>query len=441
MRIYDIIAKKRYGFPLSDEEIRFFIDRLTGGEVPDYQASALLMAICINGMNRRETAALTAAMAESGDKIDLSAIPGVKADKHSTGGVGDKTTLIAGPMAAACGLCVAKMSGRGLGHTGGTIDKLESIPGFNASVSRDVFLRIASETGICVAGQSGNLAPADKKLYAIRDVTATVESIPLIASSIMSKKLAMGADCLVLDVKTGSGALMRDQNGAEALAREMVMIGNAAGLKTVALLTDMDRPLGRSVGNALEVIEAVETLRGEEASVELTELCVAIAANMLSLAGGGGIDECESAVRNTIRSGAALEKLRGMVAAQGGDVSYIDDPSKFSVAGFELLVTAGEDAYITAIDTRAVGVASVTLGAGRARAGDPVDHAAGIVLSKTVGDLVCRGEPVAALYSASENALADAAAIFRNAVTYGEEAPGVRPVVLARITPDDGGDW
>ena len=317
MRMYDIIMKKRDGGVLSDEEIGFFVDGVVDGSIPDYQSSALLMAIYFRGLNAHETAVLTDRMAHSGDLVDLSAIHGFKADKHSTGGVGDKTTMIVGPIVASCGVSVAKMSGRGLGHTGGTVDKLESIPGFRVELSPEEFVRTVNEVGICVVGQSGNLAPADKKLYALRDVTATVDSIPLIAASIMSKKIAAGADGIVLDVKVGSGAFMKTLDDAVRLAETMVAIGEKVGRKTVALLTNMDAPLGRAVGNALEVREAVETLQGH-GPAELTTICRALAANMLFLAGKGDLHHCDQLAREAVLTGAAFERFKMMVTAQAG---------------------------------------------------------------------------------------------------------------------------
>ena len=331
MRMYDIIAKKRDGGTLTQEEIAFAVNGFAAGSIPDYQMSALMMAVYLRGMTATETAQLTAAMAYSGDMVDLSGIGGVKADKHSTGGVGDKTTLVAGPIVAACGVKVAKMSGRGLGHTGGTLDKIEAIPGCSVSLTQEAFFRQVNDIGIAVIGQTGNLAPADKKMYALRDVTATVSCIPLIASSIMSKKLASGADCILLDVKTGNGAFMKTLEDSIALAKAMVDIGEHNGRRTAALITDMDTPLGRNIGNSLEVIEAVETLRGK-GPADLTEVCLSLASGMLWLAGRGGAAACRAMAEDALRSGAALAKLRAMVAAQGGDPAVIDDPTGFPAA-------------------------------------------------------------------------------------------------------------
>ena len=332
MRMYDIIHKKREGGQLSAQELHFFIQGCTRGEIPDYQTSALLMAIFFQGMSREETADLTLEMARSGDQVDLSPIPGVKVDKHSTGGVGDKTSLILGPIAAACGVKIAKMSGRGLGHTGGTVDKLESIPGLRADIPREGFFSIVRQVGLSIIGQSGNLCPADKKLYALRDVTATVESLPLIASSIMSKKIAAGADAILLDVKMGSGAFMKTLEDSRALAREMVRIGKQVGRRTVALITDMDMPLGRCIGNALEVQEAVQVLSGQ-GERRLRALCLDLAANMIYLGRqAADMSEARAQVVKAVREGRALEKLRQMVEAQGGDGSYIVHPEQFAVS-------------------------------------------------------------------------------------------------------------
>ncbi|MBQ6834590.1 MAG: thymidine phosphorylase, partial [Lachnospiraceae bacterium] len=333
MRMYDLIMKKRNGEALTKQEIDYMITEYVAGEIPDYQMSAFLMAVYFNGMTEEETVTMTQAVAHSGDMVDLSAIEGIKVDKHSTGGVGDKTTLIITPMVAACGVKVAKMSGRGLGHTGGTVDKLESIPGFQTAIDQERFFEIVNETGLSVIGQSGNMTPADKKLYALRDVTATVDSIPLIAVSIMSKKLAAGSDAILLDVKTGSGAFMKTVDDSIALAREMVSIGENAGRKTAALITDMDIPLGNNIGNSLEVIEAVETLQGNGPE-DLTEVCLQLAGNMLYLAGKGTIEECIAMAKKTIEDGSALERLVAMVEAQGGDSSVILDTGKFEKAPY-----------------------------------------------------------------------------------------------------------
>ena len=435
MRMYDIIMNKRNGGVLSDEEIAFFIDGYTNGHIPDYQASALLMAIWFNGMNEHETAVLTDCMARSGDMVDLSAIPGIKVDKHSTGGVGDKTTLVIAPIVAACGVPVAKMSGRGLGHTGGTIDKLESIPGFRVSVEREQFFQIVRDAGLSVIGQTGNIAPADKKLYALRDVTATVDSLPLIASSIMSKKLAAGSNAIVLDVKTGSGAFMKTLDDSIGLAQAMVSIGERNGRRTIALITDMDLPLGHAIGNSLEVAESVATLKGH-GPADLTEVCLQLAANMLYLADKGTLDECRRLAGDALSSGAALEKLRAMVIAQGGDVSVIDDTSKFPQAPVTYEVKSPSDGYITHMETEKCGIASVALGAGRKSKEDDIDMSAGVVLVKKTGDKVTRGETIARLYTAKQSALPEAERLLLDAITFSDKQPAPEKLILARVSKD-----
>ncbi len=434
MRIYDIIAKKRDGLELSREELEFFV-RGSLGDIPDYQLSALLMAICIRGMSEREISELTLLMADSGDVMDLSRIDGVTVDKHSTGGVGDKTTLVAGPIAAACGVKLAKMSGRGLGYTGGTIDKLESIPGFRTTLTNIEFFDIVNCVGICVVGQTANLAPADKKLYALRDVTATVESIPLIASSVMSKKLAAGSSCILLDVKVGSGAFMKTRESALELARLMVAIGERAGRRTAALITDMDVPLGCAIGNSLEVAEAVETLSGR-GPADLAELCVELAANMLLLAfkpQGATLSECRRKAREALESGAALKKLEEMVRAQGGDVSCLRDTGLFPRAAASGEYTAERDGYIKRIDAGGCGVAAALLGAGRERAGETVDHAAGILLLRKPGDYVRRGEPLAVLYGSNEMRLVQGLARIGRCYEISPVKPSLRQIVLASV--------
>ncbi|MDD2955631.1 MAG: pyrimidine-nucleoside phosphorylase [Oscillospiraceae bacterium] len=435
MRMYDLILKKKEGGELLPEEIRFFIQGYTAGEIPDYQAAALAMAICFRGMTEEETACLTMAMARSGDLVDLSGIPGVKVDKHSTGGVGDKTTLIAAPVAAACGVPVAKMSGRGLGHTGGTVDKLEAIPGLKTEMGRQEFLEQVRRIGLCVAGQSGNLAPADKKLYALRDVTATVDSMPLIAASIMSKKIAAGSDAIVLDVKTGSGAFMKTQADALALAREMVSIGEKVGRRVMAVITDMDTPLGCCIGNSLEVMEAAKVLRGKGPE-DLTEVSLELASHMLRLAGMGGPEECRRRAREAVESGGALEKLRQMVRAQGGDALALDDFSRFPQAGLCQEVLARESGYVTGVDALACGRASVLLGAGRLKKGDPIDHAAGIVMLKKRGDRVEKGEALAKIYSSEEGKLAEGQQVYLKAVSIGNQPPQARALIRARVSRD-----
>jgi len=432
MRMYDIIKAKRDGGFLATEEINHFIEGYTAGDIPDYQASALLMAIYFKGMNSRETADLTMAMANSGERADLSSIEGIKVDKHSTGGVGDKTTLVIAPIVAACGVKVAKMSGRGLGHTGGTVDKLESIPGMQTSIERDEFIEIVNRTGLCLIGQSGNFAPADKKLYALRDVTATIESIPLIASSIMSKKIAAGSDRILLDVKMGSGSFMKTYDDAKTLAKTMVSIGESVGRRTVALITNMDVPLGYAIGNSLEVVEAVNTLKGIGPE-DLTEICIILAANMLYIADKGTMDECKSLAKQALYSGAALECLKKMVTAQGGDASYIADTNKFSTARYYRTVTARKDGYIVNMDTESCGIASVMLGAGRATKEDTIDYAAGIMLENKIGAKVERGETLATMYAEREDVFDAAIEEFLGAIEIGDEPPEETKILLGRV--------
>ena len=432
MDFKSIIRKKRNGLTLTKEEIEFFAQSAADETVPDYQLSALLMAICFNSLNEEETLNLTNAMAHSGDMADLSGIDGIKGDKHSTGGVGDKTTLIVAPVVASCGVKMAKMSGRGLGHTGGTVDKLESIPGFRTSLESDEFTRIVNECGLCVAGQSGKLCPADKKLYSLRDVTETVDNIPLIASSVMSKKLAGGADCIVLDVKCGSGAFMKDIDSAKALAEKMVEIGRGAGRKTAALITDMDRPLGFNVGNSLEVIEAVETLKGNGPD-DLTEICILLAAKILELADKGGFEECKALAKSKIDDGSALVKLAEMVKLQGGDEEYIYNISKFAPAKFSRNILSDRDGYISAMNTEGVGSVCVALGAGRQRKEDAIDPSAGIVLCKKTGDSVKKGEKLATLYCSDEALFEQAEIKYRAALSFSEVKPAAKPVLLETV--------
>ena len=398
MRMYDIIDKKRLGEKLSKEEIAFFVDGYTNGSIPDYQASALLMAIAINGMDVEETTELTLLMAKSGEMLDLSAIKGVNVDKHSSGGVGDKTTLIIAPMVATLGIPVAKMSGRGLGHTGGTIDKLESIPGFNTALSKETFFNNVNTIGVAVAGQTANLAPADKKLYALRDVTATVSSIPLIAASIMSKKLAAGADVIVLDVKAGSGAFMKTVDSARELARRMVDIGNNAGRKTFAVITDMNDPLGTAVGNALEVIEAIDALKGH-GDEKLMEVVYTLASYMVFGAGKASSPlEARRMLEETVTSGKALERFSMFVKAQGGDEKVVYDTSLFKLGSIVTDVPALEDGFVGSIRADEVGIASLILGAGREKKEDVIDPGVGIIIKKKTGDSVKKGETIATLY-------------------------------------------
>lgn len=434
MRMYDIIEHKRDGLALSSGEIECFVQGYAAGTIPDYQASALLMAIFLRGMDIAETTALTIAMERSGDIVDLSSIPGITVDKHSTGGVGDKTTLAVVPIVAALGVPVAKMSGRGLGHTGGTRDKLESIPGLTTDISKERLLAQMREHGAAIIGQTGDLVPADKLIYALRDVTATVDSIPLIASSIMSKKLAAGSRKILLDVKTGSGAFMRTLDDALELARTMVAIGENAGRETVALVTNMDRPLGHAIGNALEVIEAVDTLKGHGPR-DHTHECELLAAEMLLLAGrvktrGAGV----RLAKRALGDGSAFAKLCEIVAAQGGDIGYLTDTGRFERAPIVEPVRAPRGGFIAAIDTAAIGIAGMELGAGRERKDDAIDHAAGIVLLKNQGDAVTSGEPVAMLHTATRERLETARATFETAITYASEAPARAPLVFARVT-------
>lgn len=429
MRAVDIIHKKRGGGELSREELRFLISGYVSDDIPDYQMSAFLMAVCFQGMTERETLELTLLMADSGDRIDLSPIAGIKVDKHSTGGVGDKTTLIVLPLAAACGVTAAKMSGRGLGHTGGTIDKLESIPGFQTELPRERFFEIVKSCGLSVIGQSGNICPADKKIYALRDVTATVESIPLIASSIMSKKIAAGADKILLDVKTGSGAFMKSPEDARALAREMVGIGRNAGRQTVALITDMDQPLGHSIGNALEIIEVCETLQGRGPE-DLTGLCLELAGQMIALAGKArDAEEGRQLAGAALKDGSAFAKLKEMTGAQGGDVSYLDDPSKFRLSEVRMPVHAQQEGYIAAIDAEGCGVAAMLLGAGRENKKSVIDHGAGIVIRRGKGAYVQKGDLLAELYGGSAEQCERAKERYLSALRMENDKPAARLVV------------
>ena len=432
MRMYDIIKNKRDGGKLSKEEIDFFVKGYTAGEIPDYQASALCMAIYFRGMDDEETTNLTLAIAASGDKVDLSGINGVKVDKHSTGGVGDKTSLIIAPIVASYGVKVAKMSGRGLGHTGGTIDKLEAIDGYQTSIDKKEFFRIVNEVGVSIIGQSGTLAPADKKLYALRDVTATVDSLPLIVSSIMGKKLAAGADCILLDVKTGSGGFMKTLEDSTKLAKSMVEIGHLAGKKVIALITDMDVPLGKAIGNSLEVIEAVETLKGEGPE-DLTEICIDIAANMLYMAGKGTVKECEALAKKAIADGSALQTLVKMVHAQGGNEKLLLDTSLFKKAAYDYEVKAPKTGYIEHVDTESYGMASLALGAGRAKKEDPIDYSAGITLEKKTGDFVKEGDVIAVLHTNKPESVKEAEERILKATEISSEPVEKKPIILGRI--------
>lgn len=435
MRMYDLIMKKRDGGTLSKAEIEYMINGYVDGLIPDYQMSAMLMAIYFKGMSDEELSILTLCMAHSGDMIDLSSIKGIKVDKHSTGGVGDKTTLIVAPIVAACGGKVAKMSGRGLGHTGGTVDKMESIPGMQTALSEEKFFDIVNKYGLSVIGQSGELAPADKKIYAMRDVTATVESIPLIASSIMSKKLAAGSDAILLDVKTGSGAFMKTVDDAIALAEKMVAIGEGNGRKTVALITDMDIPLGHAIGNSLEIIEVVQTLQNQGPD-DLTRESIEIAGNMLFLSEMGTLEKCCALAKKAIEDGSAFKKLVDMVGAQGGDVEVLLNTEKFAKAPFHENIFAEKDGFISHMNTEKCGIASVLLGAGREVKDAPIDFTAGIIMSKKTGDNVKKGDVIATFYTAKKSALKPAENLYKEALTMDGKAPEKKPLIFARIGKD-----
>lgn len=427
MRAVDLIEKKRDGGVLTEEEIRFLIQGYTDGSIPDYQMSAWAMAVFYQGMTDEETAVLTDAMMRSGDQVDLSCFGDLSVDKHSTGGVGDKTTLIVAPIVASLGGKVAKMSGRGLGHTGGTVDKLESIAGFRTTLTPEEFRRQVEDIGVAVIGQSGNLTPADKKLYALRDVTATVDSIPLIASSVMSKKLAAGAKSIVLDVKCGSGAFMKTEAEGRKLAEKMVAIGKACGRQTAALITNMDIPLGNNVGNALEVQEAVEVLQGKPG--DLRQICVALAANLLALCHGWSPEEAERKVLDALDSGKALQTMQAWITAQGGAPDF----SKLPVASVMAPIKAMQSGWLTHMDAAKVGISSSLLGAGRMKKDDPIDYAAGIVLEKKTGDYVQQGDVLAWLHTNEESKLAAAEALFLRSLTWGEEAPKQTPLIYGIV--------
>ena len=435
MRMYDLITKKKRGGALSAEEIGFLVASFTRGDIADEQMAAFLMAVCFRGMTDEETGALTRAMRDSGDTVDLSSLPGVKVDKHSTGGVGDKTTLVALPIFAACGGIAPKMSGRGLGHTGGTLDKLESIPGFRTALEEREFFEIVRREGLAVIGQSARLAPADKRLYALRDVTATVDSIPLIASSVMSKKLAAGADAILLDVTVGSGAFMKRIPDALRLAEAMVAIGEAAGKRTTALVTDMDAPLGRAVGNALEVAEAVQVLTGGGPE-DLMAISLALAANMLVLSGAGPYEACTEKAARALSDGSAFDAFCRMAEAQGGDASALKDTRKLPQAKVTGAVRATDDGYITGIDAEKIGLAAMALGAGRQRQDDAIDPAAGIYLRKKPGDFARKGEELAILLTNERARFAAAQSALAGAFVGGDAPPKPRPLIFARVTKD-----
>lgn len=438
MRAVDLIRKKRDGQELTSEEIGFLVKGYSEGQIPDYQMSAWAMAVYYQGMSARETADLTMAMAGSGDTIDLSSIRGIKVDKHSTGGVGDKTTVVLGPLVAAAGVPVAKMSGRGLGHTGGTIDKLEAISGFSVELTKEQFFRQVNEIGLAVVGQSGNMTPADKKLYALRDVTATVDSIPLIASSVMSKKIAAGADAIVLDVKTGSGAFMKTLEDSIRLAKAMVDIGTQVGRRTVAVISDMDQPLGHAIGNALEIKEAVATLRGD-GPADLEEVCLILASHMLILGGkASSEEEAKAMLAEQIKSGQALEKLKQMVAAQGGNTEQIGRPELLPEAELKVDVKATAGGYVESIQAEEIGLAAMMLGAGRETKESVIDLAAGVELRKKIGDPVEAGETLAVLHlnRSHEAGLAEAERRILNAYGISSTKVPRRPLVFALVTPD-----
>ena len=432
MRMYDVILKKRQGIELSDKEIQWLIRGYVEGSIPDYQMSAFLMAVMFKGMTTKELGTFTMAMAHSGDMVNLSAIKGIKVDKHSTGGVGDKTTLVIASLVAACGGVVAKMSGRGLGHTGGTIDKMESIPGLKTELSEEAFRNQVNNIGVAVIGQSSNIAPADKKIYALRDVTATVDSIPLIASSIMSKKLASGADAILLDVKVGSGAFMKSLDEAHTLAQMMVDIGRENKRIVKAVITDMDRPLGYAIGNTLEIADVIQTLRGHGPR-DLTEECIIMAAYLLVMSEKGDYDTCYAKVQSALQNGDGLAKLRELIISQGGDGRVVDNISLLGQSQFTYDIKTSSAGYITHMDTEACGIASVMLGAGRTVKDGPIDMTAGIVMHKKTGDSIAEGDVIATLYADDESLFEGAAHAYVQALTIGLEKPVSRDTILAVI--------
>ncbi len=432
MRIYDIIKKKRDGFALTKEEIDFFIKGYVDGSIYDYQASALCMAIFFQGMDERETADLTLAMAHSGDVVDLSGFGSLTVDKHSTGGVGDKTTLIVAPIVSSLGCIMAKMSGRGLGHTGGTIDKLESIEGFNTALSPDEFFSRVEKTGVAVVGQTGNLTPADKKLYSLRDVTATVDNLSLIASSIMSKKLAAGAHTIVLDVKCGSGAFMKTPEDAEELAQAMVKIGNNCGRNTAAVITNMDRPLGNNIGNSLEVIEAIEVLKNNGPE-DLKEVCLVLSSEIVSLSKNIPVEKARELTEDALESGKAFEKFKEWISSQGGNKNWIENTDLFPKATYSFEVKAEKDGYISKMNAESIGIASVILGAGRETKEDTIDMSAGIVLNKKTGDKVMKGDTIATLYSCNEKSFESSKAKFLSALEFSENFISEKALVYGVI--------
>ncbi|MDF2539703.1 MAG: pdp [Herbinix sp.] len=437
MQMYDLIKKKKNNECLATDEIEFIITGYTNGTIPDYQMSAFLMAVCFNGMNQKETTDLTVAMAQSGDMLDLSRINGVKVDKHSTGGVGDKTSLVLSPMVAALGIPVAKMSGRGLGHTGGTIDKLESFPGFSTSITTEQFIQNVNQIKMAIVGQTANLAPADKKIYALRDVTATVDNISLIASSIMSKKLASGSDVIVLDVKTGSGAFMKSYEDSLALAKEMVQIGTLAGRKTYAVISDMNQPLGNAVGNTLEVIEAIHTLQGNGPK-DLLEVSLTLASYMLVGAGrADSVEQARGLLEQTIQNKSALHKLAEFIEAQGGNSKAVFDTNLLTKAALAENICAPSEGYITYIHTDEVGMTSLILGGGRMTKDSVIDLSVGIQIHKKLGDRVEKGEALATLYANDSIKLSEAKQRLLGAYIIGEQQPEIHPYVYTVVTKDD----
>ncbi len=430
MRMYDLIDKKRNGFELTEQELEYLINGYVSGEIPDYQMSAFLMAVCFNGMTDDETACMTALMAKSGDMLDLSQFGDDAVDKHSTGGVGDKTTLIVAPIVASLGCTVAKLSGRGLGHTGGTLDKLESIKGYNINLSGEAFMSVAKECGVCVCGAGKNLVPADKKLYALRDVTATVRSIPLIVASIMSKKLAGGARSIVLDVKTGSGAFMKTLDEAKELAKGMVSIGKLSNRKVSAVITNMDKPLGFAIGNSLEVAEAVRLLKGDEnADENLKEVCVTLSAELVSISKNLPFDECVGMVNEVLKNGKAYNKFLEWIKLQNGDVSVFDDIESFASAEYKTEFLAENDGFIYSCDAEGLGISAMLLGAGRATKDDVIDPTAGIIQISRVGDRVKKGDVIAILQSSTVSDFASAKKRLAESITISETAPESKPLI------------
>ncbi len=433
MQMTELIRKKREGVPLSSEEMKYMVSEFTKGNIPDYQMSAFCMAVIFKGMTDEETVALTQEMAHSGDMLDLSRFGERSVDKHSTGGVGDKTSLIIGPIVASCGCVFAKMSGRGLGHTGGTVDKLESVKGYKIAVDEESFLRQAEDIGIALIGQTGNFTPADKKLYALRDVTETVDSIPLIVSSIMSKKIAAGAKNIVLDVKCGSGAFMKDAGSARILARKMVDIGKACGRNIAAVITDMDVPLGYAVGNSLEVKEAVALLKGEGIA-DLKEVCLVISAHLIAMCHGKRIEEARKDAEEALYSGRAFEKMKEWFSRQGADPSWLDDTDKFPKAKVIADIVSEKEGYISHMNTEMIGRASMELGAGRRTKDDEIDYSAGLVLRAKTGDFVKRGDALATLYTSDEGKIAEAKAFFESALTFSADAPEEEKLIIDMIS-------